>query len=483
MAKIINLVHDMVLRHDRDSEQRESITTNLRMLRAEESQRLVEFQRVQTRNDDLTRNISMMETQERALKANLHKLEIQARDLKEQMLKMKSNLDQVRAKCISDVRKRDIELEKLKAHVTGLQRGKRDVSGMKINTLNPQLAILGAKEIRGGQEVNSAEWSLEKETNEFLAALVNETSTENVALRHVVGNTILELRRLTGLDQEDEEQQLEAPQDEEDGIGVPDQYRQSRQRAWSAQQESLVPCDTLAMEMDTVMKHCRAILNDPSFVSIEEVQIRDEEIFKLRLGWEKMANKWKDVVVMMDAWRKRMLEGGDGVQLDELTDITFQKSVAVLPNGEAVLNKNEDLSTALFDDDHEGNESVEEISEHHTASAQDPAIEEPVSDLIDEPLKKRLASSPAKRGIKLPQPIAMSNPNANAKTHPRPSDCDHSFPQSGDSGIGSLDGSAGFDWDAVAEGENYPKSRLRVPHKVRRHFSRLLSFSVTITNK
>jgi len=131
MAKIINLVHDMVLRHDRDSEQRESITTNLRMLRAEESQRLVEFQRVQTRNDDLTRNISMMETQERALKANLHKLEIQARDLKEQMLKMKSNLDQVRAKCISDVRKRDIELEKLKAHVTGLQRGKRDVSGMK----------------------------------------------------------------------------------------------------------------------------------------------------------------------------------------------------------------------------------------------------------------------------------------------------------------------------------------------------------------
>jgi hypothetical protein len=46
------------------------------------------------------------------------------------------------------VRKRNIELEKLKAHLTGLQRGRRDTSGMKVNTLDPQPAMLGSREMR-----------------------------------------------------------------------------------------------------------------------------------------------------------------------------------------------------------------------------------------------------------------------------------------------------------------------------------------------
>ena len=78
----------------------------------------------------------------------MRKAEAQVRELKEQMLKMKSTLDQVRAKCTSDVRKRNIELEKLKAHLTGLQRGRRDTSGMKVNTLDPQPAMLGSREMR-----------------------------------------------------------------------------------------------------------------------------------------------------------------------------------------------------------------------------------------------------------------------------------------------------------------------------------------------
>src|ERR1700733_2270357 len=154
----------------------------------------------------------------------MRKAQAQVRELKEQMLKMKSTLDQVRAKCISDVRKRDIELEKLKAHLTGLQRGRREMSGMKVNTLNLQPAMIGARELRGGQDVNSADWSLEKETNDFLAALVNETSTENVSLRNIVGDAMAELKHLTGLDQEP---QQTVHEDEEDGIGVPGQYRKS----------------------------------------------------------------------------------------------------------------------------------------------------------------------------------------------------------------------------------------------------------------
>ena len=471
-AKIINLVHDMVLRRDRDAEQRENLATNFRVLRADEIQRGLEIQRLQSRNEDLTRNMALMEAQDRALKASVRRAEAQVRELKEHMLKMKSTLDQVRAKCISDVRKRDMELEKLKGHLTGLQRGKRDASGMKVNTLNPQPAMLGAREMRGGQDVNSADWSLENETNDFLAALVNETSIENVSLRKIVGAATTELKHLTSLDQEPESN---VPADDGDGIGVPGQYRKSRQKGDAGQQEVLVPCDKLATEMDAVLDHCRTILKDPSFVSIEEVQIREDEIIKLREGWEKMANKWKEAVVMMDTWRRRMLDGGDSVNLDELSHIGLTKSMAVLPNGEAVIGKDEDLSTAMFDDEEEidlaygedvgsGNALFDRISGSDVCSID--IDDAPGLDMLPEPSSKRLTASPARRGLKLPRPVAaLGQASGNAGVLPSHAGQTTSFTDSADSGIGSLDGSVEAEADDASL-EHPTKPPSRIPRQV-----------------
>jgi Afadin- and alpha -actinin-Binding len=472
-AKIINLVHDMVLRRDREAEQRENLATNLRILRAEESQRVLEVERVQNRNVELTRNMSAMEAQERAFKANMRKAEAQVRELKEQMLKMKSTLDQVRAKCISDVRKRDIELEKLKAHLTGLQRGRRETSGMKVNTLNLQPAMIGAREMRGGQDVNSADWSLEKETNDFLAALVNETSTENVSLRNIVGDAMVELKHLTGLDLD--QQQQESQLDEDDGIGIPGQYRKSRQKDEAAQQDVLVPCDTLAAEMDAVLEHCRAILKDPSFVSIEEVQIRDAEIIKLREGWEKMASKWKEAVLMMDTWRRRMLDGGDSDNLSDLSHIGLTKSMAVFPNGDAVIGRDEDLSNALFDDNKGGDleyredepteERLFDRGSRNKVSFNS-ASDESEPEIPSEPSPKHLATSPARRGLKLPRPAAaLGETTGNVKLFPNEPTRSTSFTDSADSGIGSLDGSVEADIDDVSL--NHPvKPPSRIPRQV-----------------
>ena len=471
-AKIINLVHDMVLRRDREAEQRENLAANLKTLRAEESRRVLEVERVQNRIVELTRNMSAMEAQERAFKASMRKAEAQARELKEQMLKMKSTLDQVRAKCISDVRKRDIELEKLKAHLTGLQRGRRDTSGMKVNTLNPQPAMLGAREMRGGQDVNSTEWSLEKETNDFLAALVNETSTENVSLRNIVGDAMAELKHLTGLDQD--QQQQDSQVDEDDGIGIPGQYRKCRQKDEAAQQDVLVPCDKLAAEMDAVLEHCRAILKDPSFVSIEEVQIREDEIIKLREGWEKMASKWKEAVLMMDTWRRRMLDGGDSENLSDLSHIGLTKSMAVFPNGDAVIGREEDLSNALFDDDNgEDLANKDEPTEERLFDRDvgnkvsfNGASEESELEIPPEPSPKRLAASPARRGLRLPRPaIALGETTGNAKVFPNEPTRNTSFTDSADSGIGSLDGSVEVDIDEVAV--NHPtEPPSRIPRQV-----------------
>ena len=405
MSRIINLTHDLVLRRDRDAEQRENLSGVIHSVRANEAQRVLDLQRVQDKNVNISRDLATAQTHERNAKGTLRKAEADMKIAKEQMLKMKSTLDQVRAKCISDVRKRDVELEKLKGHLASMQRGKREGSGMKINIMRSR-ADGRAVHNDNGQITTNPDWSLEQETNNFLAAIVNETSTENVALRNIVTETMATLRELTGMtDEASTEDELS-----DNAIGIPGQYRKSR--PISEASDSIVPCQKLASQMGTILQHCQLILKDPSFVPIEEVQLREEEIIKLRTGWEKMATRWKEAVTMMDNWRRRMVEGNEPFDVDELSNLDFGRSMAVMPNGEPVLEQEEDLSSMLYDHSRLSREESEvrvEPEEVSDAGKSD-------LDIPPEPSPKRLAASPARRGVKLPRPLRpLSEFNANAR--------------------------------------------------------------------
>lgn len=484
MSRVINLVHDLVLRRDQDAEQRENLAMHIRQTRADESQRVLDLQRLQDKNTELERLASAAESQERTLKANMRKAEAQAKELKEQMLKMKSTLDQVRAKCLSDVRKRDGELDKLKAHLASMQRGKKESSGMKINTINWEPELKG-RERRNGQDVNSLDWSLEKESNDFLAALVNETSTENVSLRRIITDTMEILRDLTDLDTQQaniaEEEEEEDDNDKE--IGIPGQYRQSRRKAAQAQQqalsesENLTSCDYLAQQMTAVLEHCQNILKDPSFVPIEEVQLRDEQIIKLQAGWEKMANRWKEAVTMMDNWRKRMNDGGQTLSHEDLSNLEFGKSVAMMPNGQPVFAEDDELSSILYentkletDDDQSRTRGESKAPEDEQEDIHYPALpphdssreqsEQQDSSLVlsipaaEEPSPKRRASIARKAGLngKPLRPLRAIDINQSPgriKVIPSPK----SSRKSADSGLGSSDGAAHMDVDVGADGE------------------------------
>jgi hypothetical protein len=389
MARVINLVHELVLRRDRDADQRESLASTIRVMRSDQSQRLLDLQKLQEKNGELSRNLTTAEAQQRTLKASVQRAETQAKDLKEQMLKMKSTLDQVRAKCISDVRKRDMELDKLKTHLSSMQRGRREASGMKVNIINTQASR--GRDAHAGQNVDSTDWSLEKETNDFLAAIVNETSSENVTLRSLISSTMDTLRDLTGFETE--------PEEVDDAIGIPGQYRQK------SSSESITPCSALDGQMTAILAHCQTILKDPSFVPIEEVQVRDEEIIKLRIGWEKMAGRWKEAVTMMTSWRQKMLEG-DQMDADELNDFSFGRSIAVMPNGDPVLGADDEASSMLYADKGADEEDI------HNGAADIRFDEESDLDLPPTPSPKRLAASPARRGIKLQPLQEMSNTRA-----------------------------------------------------------------------
>lgn len=224
--------------------------------------------------------------------------------MKEQVQKLKTTVQQVRAQCANDIRKRDVEIQKLKSHLNERQRGKRE--GLAVTTININPAAERPTKSRSAPDVNDPSYSLKQETTEFLTELCQNLSDENDSLISLARTTILTLRELQGLSET------------ENGDPATSGACMNLQTASGPIQSVPTSVEDLSREMDVVLDHLRSLLTNPSFVPLEEVEIRDQQIERLREGWERMEERWKQVVAMMDNWHRRMCDGGGGINVDEL---------------------------------------------------------------------------------------------------------------------------------------------------------------------
>jgi hypothetical protein len=260
-------------------------------------------ERLKSKNTELARSVALAEGQQRALKANMSSTEATVRKLKEEQQKMKTTVQQVRAQCANDIRKRDTELQKLKSHLNDRQRGKRE--GLGVTTININRTT--ERTSKSEPDVSNPGYSLKQETTNFLTELCQNLSDENDTLINLSRTTIYTLKELQGISESD------SADGESSNMGV----SQSQSQTGPV---SSVPTNVmdLSAQMDTVLAHLGTLLTNPSFVPLEEVEMRDEEITRLREGWERMEMRWKQAVTMMDGWHKRIQHGGDSVDLDEL---------------------------------------------------------------------------------------------------------------------------------------------------------------------
>ena len=225
-------------------------------------------------------------------------------------------VQQVRSQCANDIRKRDLEIRRLKEHLNGQQRGKRE--GLGVSTIvikpTPTNPTYRLGEAEGGADLDSPNYSLRQETTEFLTQLSQGLSDENDNLIGLVRSTLATLRNLQG---------LSGKSNASSGAQYQEGSGQSEPMADDTSEETgllALPTsyDTLSSDMFVVLEHLRELLTNPSFVPIEEVEVREEEIGRLREGWEKMECRWRQAVAMMDGWKNRMVKDGDTISLEDL---------------------------------------------------------------------------------------------------------------------------------------------------------------------
>ncbi|KAF2963816.1 hypothetical protein GQX73_g9760 [Xylaria multiplex] len=307
MGRIISVVNDLILRRDRDAEHRESLSSTLRTLRTDVQRRTTEFARQTERLSDTQRRLDIAEATERALRTQLKTAEQGIHKLKEEMAKMKSIVGQTRSACATEVRKRDRQIETLKKAVTEAGRVRGGARSRDVITISVTGEFSSEDDDGMGMPVGATEsegYSLRMETNGFLTELAKGLSEENEGLLALVRRTVDGLREMSGLDR-----------------GTDPSHGQGQDSNTGDQFVTRLPqksAEELASELEAIVEHLRSILTNPSFVPIEEVEVRDEAINRLRAGLETMEARWKDAVHMIDGWRRRMVSGGKSVDIEDL---------------------------------------------------------------------------------------------------------------------------------------------------------------------
>ena len=295
----------------REQEQRENLAQTLRTLRADENRNTITTERLEARNEELSRQLAIAQSQERSAKLALRTAEASAKALREEMAKLKGTVQQIRASCANDIRKRDVQIQRLKSHLTEQQRGnKTGLVGASI-TISPGLSVSNKdkdQRMDAKLDINDPAYSLKQETTEFLTQLSQSLSDENDNLIGLVRRSLATLKELQGLP-------ANAQRAGDAAVAAGLNEMESDEHMLQMLPTSY---DALSNDMDLVLDNLKTILTNPNYVPIEEVTHREEEIIRLRQGWEKMETRWKEAILLMDGWRTRMLNGGDTINLEEI---------------------------------------------------------------------------------------------------------------------------------------------------------------------
>ncbi|CCC09034.1 hypothetical protein SMACR_03137 [Sordaria macrospora] len=340
MGRIMGVVNDLILRRDRDAETRESLSQTIRSLRAESLRQTTDIVRLSEKLTDSSRKTALAEQEAAHARAQLKAAEQTVTKLKEEAARQKSLVQQTRNACANEIRKRDRMIEGLKKAVadagrtrgTGHTRGASRDGGLGLGGGVMSIVVQAGDEYNaeaGGKMgvpqgmTGSEGYDLRMETNGFLAELAKGLSEENEVLLGLVRRTVRRMQEMSGWDVVANvvaQQQQQQQKDEGGDINM-DGVETRKEEGDEGEKHALViptSCNELQRDLENVLEHMRIILTNPSFVPIEEVVVREDEIHRLRDGWVKMESRWKEAVHLIDGWRNRMQVSGRPVNVEEL---------------------------------------------------------------------------------------------------------------------------------------------------------------------
>jgi len=253
---------------------------------------------------DIERKNGHLEGQARAMTTTLRTAESSAKSLREETLRLKTLLAQVRTQAANDVRKRDLQIAKMKDRLNDTRRGTRPAaSSIVIRLGDKPMRTTGCEYDALGDSVQSsaagcATRTLSVDTTDFLTTLSQQLADENDSILALVRQSLSALKAIQGLPDDDHN-----PQTEEE--------------AESALNPVVAPpanLESLTSELETVIQSLHELLNQPDYVPLEELAEKNEELAEKNEEINQLTQRnrvlyeeWKKAIDLLDEWNQGIL--------------------------------------------------------------------------------------------------------------------------------------------------------------------------------
>lgn len=230
----------------------------------------------------------MLEGQQKAFNTTLRTSEAAAKSLRDETTRLKMVLQQLRNQFANDIRKRDVQLEKIKEQLLHPRRNPRNVNTITITGTIPPAAADAGPQLLCGPEC------IAQDTADALTELSQTLANENDNLVSITRQTLSTLNSIQGIK---DDFQFPPEQDPNDSY--------------------LAVCpqsfDILSEELQRSMTSLRDMLNQPNYVALEELQERDKtiedkekEISKLQARIVVVEEEWRKSIEMVNMWVHRV---------------------------------------------------------------------------------------------------------------------------------------------------------------------------------
>jgi len=237
-----------------------------------------------------------LEAQARSSNSTIRTVESSAKSLRDESVRLKTLLAQVRTQCANDIRKRDLQIQKMKERLLDTRRGTRPTASTIVITGAQQPSRSTIREYNeAGEAIESSSNPLSDDTVDFLTTLSQTLADENDNILALLRQCLSTLKAVQGLPDDDHNPQTE--EEVEDAINPV--------VAPPANFESL------SLELDAVMESLQEMLNQPNYVPIEDLAEKEEEIAQLKHRNEILHNEWKKAIDLVDGWNKSLIESVD----------------------------------------------------------------------------------------------------------------------------------------------------------------------------
>ncbi|KAF8458023.1 Afadin and alpha-actinin-binding-domain-containing protein [Terfezia claveryi] len=287
-TRIINLVHDLVTRREKEEEQLESLANTIRTLRSDNAKLQQANEKLGKKCEELERKNVTLEGQQNAFNSTLRTSEAAAKSLRDETTRLKMVLQQVRNQFAIDIRKRDVQLGKIKEQLLNPRRNPKNVNTITITGTVPPAAADVAPQSACGPDC------MAQDTADALTELSQTLANENDNLVSITRQTLSTLNTIQGI-QDD----CHFPPEEESG----DAYLSVCPQSFEA----------LSEELQRSLESLREMINQPNYVAIEELQERDKiieekekEIARLQARIEVVEEEWRKAIEMVKMWNQSM---------------------------------------------------------------------------------------------------------------------------------------------------------------------------------